>query len=190
MIANLILAGNAVGHSLLQAVTTSSDSLNQDQFSQQIALEAVRHSPANSPVAILVPIALFAMVVAIIWLGLRQKQARLRIKAEFHKQLLDKFATGHEFAEFLESKGSQRFLDELWSQRSDPRERPLRLGIILTTLGLALTCLTWMQKDLLIPGVILMAVGIGYLISAWVSYRLSKKGNPVDGSSAENTSAS
>jgi cyanate permease len=175
MLANLISAGAAAGHSLLQAAQITSGSLSDDQAGQQIALEAIRHNPANSLVGILVPLSLFAMVVAIVWLGMRQRQARMRIKAEFHKQLLDKFGSGKEFAEFLESKGSQRFLDEMWTQRTDSRERPLRTGILLAMLGLAFTCLAWMKKDLLIPGIILLALGAGYLISVAVSYRLSKK---------------
>ena len=194
MLANLILAGTAAGHSFLQAVgansASSSGSLTPDQFNQQIALEAVRHNPANSPVGIFVPITLFAMVVAIVWLGMRQKQARLRIKAEFHKQLLDKFSTGREFADFLESDGSKRFLDELWSQRNDSRERPLRIGILLTMLGLALTGLSWMKHGLLFFGVILLALGIGYLISCAVSQRLFKQANPANQAGSGNAAAS
>jgi hypothetical protein len=190
MLPNLIFATIPAGHSLLQAVTTTSGSMSDDQFNQQIALETVRHNPANGLVGILVPLSLFAMIVAIAWLAMRQRQARLRIKAEFHKQLLDKFSSGREFADFLESKGSQRFLDELWSQRTDARERPLRFGIVLSMLGLALTALSWMKKDLLIPGVILLAVGAGYLISSWVSYRLARKQNPANQPSPENTPAS
>ncbi|MBZ5662459.1 MAG: hypothetical protein LAO08_18815 [Acidobacteriia bacterium] len=190
MLANLILAGTPAGHFLLQTVTTNSSSMSEDQFNQQIALEAVRHNHANGLVGIMVPIALFAMIVAIAWLGMRQRQARLRIKAEFHKQLLDKFSSGKEFAEFLETKGSQRFLDELWSQRTDSKERFLRFGIVLSMLGLALTGLSWMKKDLLILGVILLAVGAGYLISSLVSYRLARKQNPPQGAGPENTPAS
>ncbi len=92
MLASLIFASIPAAHSLLQAVTTTSGSMSDDQFNQQIALEAVRHNPANGLVGILVPLSLFAMIVAIAWLAMRQRQARLRIKADFHKQLLDKFS--------------------------------------------------------------------------------------------------
>ncbi|MBZ5642041.1 MAG: hypothetical protein LAO19_04720 [Acidobacteriia bacterium] len=189
MLANLFLAAIPAAHSLLQA-TTAAGTMSDDQFSQQIALEAVRHNPANGLVGILVPISLFAMIAVIAWLGMRQRQARLRIKAEFHKQLLDKFSTGREFADFLESKGSQRFLDELWSQRTNSNERFLRFGIVLSMLGLALTGLSWMKKDLLILGVILLAVGAGYLISFWASHRLAGKESPSNPAGPENTLAS
>jgi hypothetical protein len=174
MIASLSFVGTSAMH-YLQAAEPNTGTMTSDQLSQQIALEAIRHNPANSPFGILVPISVFAMIVAIVWLGMRQKQTRLRIRAEFHKQLLDKFNSGREFAEFLESKGSQRFLEELRSQGTDSKERPLRFGIVLTMLGLALLGLSWMKKDLLIPGVLILALGSGYLISSFVSYRLSKK---------------
>jgi hypothetical protein len=177
MMANLILVGTNAVHFLLQSVEPNAGSMTPEQFRQQIALEAVRHNPANGPVSILVPIALFAMILAIVWLGMRQKQARLRIQAELHKQLLDKFGSGREFAEFLASPGSQRFLEGLWSKSSESKERPLRNGIILATLGLALVGLSLMKKGLLIPGVIVLALGAGFLISSAISYRLAKELN-------------
>lgn len=175
--ANLILAGTNAVHFVLQAVEPNAGSMTTEQFKQQIALEAVRHNPANSPSGILVPIALFAMILAIVWLGMRQKQARLRIKAEFHKQLLDKFGSGREFAEFLESPSSQQFLEGLWSRNAEARERPLRNGIILAMLGLALIGLSLMRKGLFVPGVIVLALGAGFLISTAISSRLSKELN-------------
>jgi hypothetical protein len=175
MMSNLVFVGTNAAHFILQAVEPNPGSMTREQFNQQIALEAVRHNPGNGPVAILVPIAICAMIVAIVWLGMRQKQARLQTRAEFHKQLLDKFGSGREFTEFLGSPGSQRFLEELWSQRGASNERPLRIGVVLTTLGLALGGLSWTHRGLLVPGVIVLAVGVGYLISSGVSYQLSKK---------------
>jgi hypothetical protein len=187
MFFNLILEALPVVFNFLQAATAPSGALTEDQFNQQIALEAVRHNPANGLVGILVPISLFAMIAVIAWLAMRQRQARLRIKAEFHKQLLEKFSTGREFADFLESKGSQRFLDELWAQKTNSRERFLRAGVVLTMAGLALTGLSWIKKDLIILGVILLAIGGGYLISTWISYRMAGKPNLPDNTHPENT---
>lgn len=174
--ANLLLAGTRALPFILQAVEPNAGSMTREQFNQQIALDAVRHNhnTIDGLTGILVPIALFAMVIAIVWLGMRQKQARLRIKAEFNKQLLDKFGSGREFSEFLESPGSQRFLEELWAKSADPKEGSLRNGIVLTMLGLALGGLSWMRRGLLIPGVIVLALGVGYLISTAISYRLAK----------------
>jgi hypothetical protein len=184
MMGNLILVGTRVVPFSLQAVEPSPGAMTPEQFKQQIALEGVRHSPGSW--GLLVPIALFAMILATVWLGMRQKQARLRIKAEFHKQLLDKFGSGREFAEFLASPGSQRFLEELWTKSEDPKEGSLRNGIVLTMLGLALGGLSLTHKGLLIPGVIVLALGAGYLISSAISYRLAKKLDLTKGASQGN----
>jgi hypothetical protein len=177
MTPSLILIGARFTPFLLQAGQTLPGASPPGQFDQQIALEAVRHSPANGLVGILVPLSLFAMILGIVWLRWRQQQAQLQTRAEFHKQLLDKFASGRDFAEFLESKGSQRFLEELWSQGAQSKEKTLRNGIVVAMLGLSMLGLTWMEKDFVIPGVILVAVGAGYLISFAISNRLSKSRN-------------
>jgi hypothetical protein len=176
MIANLILMGTRVAPHFLQAAQTNPGDASGDQIGQQIALEAVRHNPANGT-GILVPIALFAMILGIVWLKRRQQQTQLQTKAEFHKQLLDKFATGRDFADFLESKGSQRFLEALWSQGAPSKENTLRNGILVGMLGLAFLGLSWMKKDFIIPGVLLLAVGAGFLVFFAISYRLSKSRN-------------
>ena len=96
-----------------------------------------------------IPLAAFAMVVCIVWLNARQKQARIQARAEWNKQLLDKFASSQELVAFLGQEGSERFLDEMWSEkRQGPKERIL--GII-------------------IPGCIITSIGIGFL---WLGRRL------------------
>ena len=174
MMANIILAWSRVVPFALQAVQSGSGDVPPDQFGQQIALEAVKHNPANSPVSFIVPIGFFAMIFGIVWLRWRQQQARLQSKAELNKQLLDKFASGREFAEFLERKGSQRFLEDFWSQGSQSKEKTLRNGIVIAMLGLGFFSLAWMKKEFVIPGVLLLAVGAGFLISFAISHRLSK----------------
>ena len=186
MMANLILKGAGFATYLLQAAQTNTGALPPDQFGQQIALEAVRHSPQDGPAGIFVPIGFFALVLGIFWLRWRQQQARLQTRAEFHKQLLDKFATGRDFADFLESKASQRFLASLWSQGTPSKEKTLRNGIVVTMLGLAVVGLSWMKKDLVIPGVLLLAVGAGFLIFFVISNRLAKSRNQGEGPGPEN----
>jgi hypothetical protein len=181
------LAGTRFVSLLLQA-QANPDRLSPDQRTQ-IAIEALKHpgaeTPLNGALALLVPFALFAAVVLIIWLVLRQRQARSQVRAEFHKQLLDKFSSGREFADFLESKGSQRFLEELWSQKMGPKEqvlRSMRNGIVLAMLGLGMLALSWREKGLLVPAVLILALGVGFLISTAISHRLSKQWEQESGS--------
>jgi hypothetical protein len=174
MTPSLILIGAKIAPFLLQAAQSLPGSVPPEQFDQQIALEAVKHGPMNVLTGILVPVSLFALIFGIVWLRWRQQQVQLQARAEFHKQLLDKFASGRDFAEFLESKGSRRFLDELWSQGAQSKEKTLRNGIVIAMLGLSMLGLTWMEKDFVIPGVILVAAGAGCLISFAISNRLAK----------------
>jgi len=173
MMASLIPMGAKVAPFLFQALQSNPGDVQSDQLGQQIALEAVRHSPANGP-GILVPITLFAMVFGIVWLRWRQQQARLHARSEFQKQLSEKFATGRDFADFLESKASQRFLESLWSQGTPSKEKTLRNGIVVAMLGLACFGLSWMKRGFLVPGVLLLALGAGLLISFAISDRLAK----------------
>jgi hypothetical protein len=163
---------------LLQVVPASPDQMTVEQFNRQIALEAVRNGRGPGGAGILVPIALFAMILVIVWLGTRRRQAEIRARAEFQKQLLDKFGSGRELSEFLETKESQRFLNELWSQGAGRTNRVLRAlqnGIVLTMLGLGFLALSHMRRGFVIPGVLVLSLGVGFLLSAVIAHQLSKK---------------
>jgi hypothetical protein len=165
---------------LWQQAGTVASPMTAQQFHQHVAFEAVRQGGPPSGRGILVPLGFFAVILAIVWLALRNGQARIRARSEFHKQLLDKFGSGQEFTAFLESKGSQRFLDELWSARRGSGDRMLRMlsiGVVLSSLGVGLTFLAIFlrgQRGLIVVAVILLALGVGYLIVALITHRLSK----------------
>lgn len=127
---------------------------------------------------VLVPISSFGLVAFVVWMLVRNSQAKRRAWTEFHKQLLDKFASGGEFAQFLDTKGGQRLLEGLWSQQVNAKERILRSmrgGVVLTILGLGTLGLSYAGHHLLVPGVLILALGIGFLVSTAISYRLSNK---------------
>lgn len=125
-------------------------------------------------IPILIPLGAFAMVVCIVWLETRRRQARIQARVEFNKQLLDKFASSQELVAFLGQEGSERFLEEMWSEkRQGPKERILEIiipGCIITSIGIGYL---WLGK-LQIAGVTIFAAGIGLLIAAAVSYGFSK----------------
>ena len=128
-------------------------------------------------VAVLTPFGLFALLGLIGWLLFRRGQMQTQARMEFHKQLLEKFTSGREFSEFLESKGSQRLLEGLWSSKVNAKERILqstRWGVVLTALGAGGLGVSWWEDSLLIPGVLATALGAGFLISTAISYRLSR----------------
>lgn len=144
--------------------------------------------------ALLVPFGFFALVGVIIWMAFRSNQARMQARLDFHNQLLAKFSTGKEFSEFLDSEGGRRYLDELWAKHGQPKNHLLQTmgrGVMLSAIGAGFLVLTLAEEGFFIPGVIILAVGVGYLISAVMSKRLTEKlhldettGKPVDSDTA------
>jgi hypothetical protein len=129
-------------------------------------------------VGAVVPIALFAMIVLIVYIASRRRQAEVQARAEFQKQILDKFSSGKEFAEFLGTEGSQRFLATLSAPAFSARYRVMRTlrgGIITAVLGFGFLLLTGVRHGFIVPAVLLLALGVGLLISAAASYYLSRK---------------
>ncbi len=117
------------------------------------------------------------MVVLIAWFGSREKQARVQARTELHKHLLDKFGSGTELAQFLETEGGRKMIGDLGKDRSSPKERALKLviaGTVLTCLGAGFLILMYEDSDMVIPGGLSMALGIGFLIAAFATLRLSK----------------
>ena len=167
------LIGSRLAPLLLQVGTPNPNQLSADQ-QFEIAKEALSHSPGAA--GVLVPLAFFATILLIAWLFVRNRRSQIQARAEFQKQLLDKFASGREFAEFLGSPASRRFLDELGAR--GPKEQILismRTGVVLAVLGLGLLGLSLARRGFLVPGVLALALGAGFLIATAISYRLSKQ---------------
>ena len=125
----------------------------------------------------LIPFGAFVMIVFIVWFVTRAKQARVQARTELHKHLLDRFGSGTELAQFLETEGGKKMIEDLGTGHVSPKERTLRpiiAGTALTCLGVAFLLLTFREPDLLIPGGLLLAIGIGFLIGAFVTLRLAK----------------
>jgi hypothetical protein len=170
---------------LWQAVSPDLQQAIQEEVQEELRRGRFRFgagaAPWNSGPAILgafVPIAFFAMIVLIIFVIARRRQAELRARAEFQKQILDKFGSGKEFAEFLGTEGSQRFLQSLSAQPFGSHERILRGmrgGITVAVLGIGFLLLTPLRHGFVVPGVLFVALGAGLLISAAASYHFSKK---------------
>ena len=129
-------------------------------------------------IPILTPLGFFAMVVLLVWLGNRKSQARIQARAEVQKRLIDKFDSGRELAEFLGSEGSKRLLEALGEDKHSSRKWVLTMmtvGVVLSAFGIGFLAVMWKEPDLVFPAGIFLSLGIGFLIAAVVSYRLSKK---------------
>jgi cyanate permease len=156
---------------VLQTAQADSDQMTPDQ-KFEIAREAIRHGHGQGFEDVLVPLAFFAAVVMIVWLANRRKQVQAQSLAEVRKQVLAKFESAQELAAFMDSKGGQQFLG-VAEHRSGGQMRCLPAGLVTTMLGLAFLGLTIVQKHFIIPAALLLAVGIGLLLSAAIAHKLA-----------------
>lgn len=112
----------------------------------------------------------------------RRRRERLKVFTDFHSRLIDRMGSAKEFAEFLQTSGGQNFLDTLSVERGHPADRIARavqVGIILTSVGLALflatnRVATEIEGGYYVLSSIILALGIGFLLSAVSSYALAR----------------
>ena len=110
-----------------------------------------------------------------------KRQRRMKAQAELHGRLLDKFSSAQEVVAFLQTPSGAHFVDSFSSDQEEPTSGVLRSthrGIILVVVAIGCLGLTmvygWNNNPLLVGGVILLCLGIGFLVSAAVSHRLSR----------------
>jgi len=111
----------------------------------------------------------------------RRRQGRLKAQSELNGRLLDKFATAQEIVQFLQTPGGAQLLESFSGDRESPARgvlRSMHRGIILSVLSAGCLALAWHYRDydnpLLVIGVTLLSLGVGFLISAAVTGRLAK----------------
>ena len=120
----------------------------------------------------------------------RKAGALIRARADLQTKLLDRLGSGREVVEFCQTEGGKQFIEALSmgtvdspASKGSPTERILgsiQKGIILTLLGLGFLSLAWKyHRDdpgdvFMVIGVVGLSLGIGFLLSAGASYRLSR----------------
>jgi hypothetical protein len=118
------------------------------------------------------------------WIHLRTRQSRERLQAQMDLQtrVLERFESAQEFSSFLSTEGGQKFLSGLSAgERAGwaPARRiltGLQAGIVLCLVGLGLFAIAAIEGNNgpAYPGIISVALGLGFLISSALSFRLSK----------------
>jgi len=137
----------------------------------------------------LLPIVVFpVMTIAFAWvismiIGAFRHRAHLRAQTDFHNRMMEKFSSAEEFTVFLKSEAGSSFFDNLTSEPAAPLSKILssiKTGTILTLLGVGFFILGVISKTedaanaLFIICTVTFMVGIGFLISSVISYRLAK----------------
>lgn len=128
--------------------------------------------------SLLVPFAFFAMIVLIVWFTTVTRRRDTDRRAELIRQLIDKFSTGEAFAEAMQSPEGSKLADALSLSREQPKRAWVGLfvpGSILTALGLGFVVLSLTMDDVYrIPAAVIGPVGIALLVSSYVAWRADR----------------
>jgi hypothetical protein len=123
---------------------------------------------------------LFGFVAWIIFTTIRRYKTA-KLQAEVQTKLLEKFGSGQELLAYVQSDAGKRFLESLAMEQRTPYGRILgaaQAGVILVLLGLALLFLrgrvSGAEEGFLVSGTIILSLGVGFGLSAALSYFLSK----------------
>lgn len=131
---------------------------------------------------ILFPI-LFCLIGFIVWTTFTTiRRFRIaKLQAGVQTKLLDKFGSGQELLAYVDSDAGKRFLESLTMEQRTPYGRILgaaQASVILLLLGIALLFLrgrvAGAGEGFLVLGTIMFSLGVGFGVSAAVSYFLSK----------------
>lgn len=120
----------------------------------------------------------FGATVLIVYYVTRARQRRVELQAEMQAKLIDRFGSAPEMVTFLQSPAGREFVAGVQTTPVNlTRERVLggfTRSIILTALGAGFLFLTFYEDDgFIIPGALVLSLGIGYFIATVVSWRLS-----------------
>jgi hypothetical protein len=121
----------------------------------------------------------------VVWAILEWRKTRH--KSQLQNKIVDKFQSVQEFNDFLQSKEGNKFLNFIKFNGLAPREKllsSLSKGVILVALGISLILVgqifTEEMRYFIAFGIVFIALGVGFVISMYISYTLSKKWGIID----------
>jgi len=142
------------------------------------------------------PLLAFAFfLVAVLWmtrvfLENRRWGRIFKLQSEVHGRLIDKFSSSQELAAYMETEAGKRFLEaapipvNLDTPQRVPNAvarvlTPLQIGIVLVLLGTGFMLLRHagpdMETPMLVLGTIVLMPGIGFIISAGITWILAAR---------------
>jgi len=131
---------------------------------------------------ILFPI-LFSLIGFVIWtiFSTIRRYKTTQLQAGLQTKLLEKFGSGQELLAYVQSDAGKRFLESLTMEQRTPYRRILgaaQASVVLILLAFALLFLRGRiygaEEGFLVFGTILLSLGVGFGLSAALSYYLSK----------------
>jgi hypothetical protein len=127
----------------------------------------------------LVPISPFVMIIFVYWFISLVQRAKERHRAELQKDLLAKFTSGQEVSEFMKTDAGKLLLPAPERRRTPASKAGKGVFIFIVGLGLLAASMlapeAGVHSGLKIGGMLAIAAGIGFVISAVVAHKLSQK---------------
>lgn len=132
-------------------------------------------------VPVFISLGLFAMlsVISVALSTNRRQQIEAKFRADVQNKLLDRFGSSKEFVDFLQSDGGEKFLSPVVaSSPVGPREKvisAIKTGVIMAFLGggFAMASSRIDDDGMMVPALLLMMLGLGFVVSGLVSQRLA-----------------
>ncbi len=128
---------------------------------------------------IVMPI-MFVVIAYIVKLYMDARKNKL--KSELHQKLVEKFDNVSELNDFLKSDSGNKFLKSLSIEYVQPKERILSSitkGLVAGFVGLSFLPLGMIfsseSKYYFAAGIVIFSLGASFLVSSWISYKLSTK---------------
>ena len=141
---------------------------------------------------ILIPLILgpmsMAMVTIIVVAIARARQRRTELQAEVQEKLIDRFGSAPELIAFLKSPEGRKFLGDIESgPKLNARDRIIRgmgKSIITGLLGVGFLIIGFLPTTAndfcVVTGFLLIALGLGFFLSALLSLKLSRNWGLMD----------
>jgi hypothetical protein len=139
---------------------------------------------------------ILAIVSGVVWLVKslidHRRWSRLsKIQTEVHTKLLDRFSTNDDLLAYIQTPAGRKFLESTPINVSAPQaiSAPLgrilwsaQAGAVLTVLGAGITLVSQNTLEEVAPplaamGAIVIALGVGFLVSAFLAYALTRRFN-------------
>lgn len=116
------------------------------------------------------------MIIVIALAGSQTKQRQMQLRTDVQMKLIDRFGTADEFVRFIQSDEGRHFLGDAPKVTRNAAISGIRSGVVLSFIGVAfLFCaFTQRESDFFIPAFILLGLGLGFLVSAYLSMKLAR----------------
>lgn len=147
----------------------------------------LQESGSRVPDETIALLGLFTLLGWVFWLYTRARQKSLKDRVEFQTRVLSRFESSQELREFLQTRGGLVLLEAHQREGSSPVPlsrimTAVQVGLFLCVLGIGLILVALLigELEICIPGALLVMAGIGFFLSAAVTYWLSRRHGLLD----------